>query len=116
MGLISRVSSRTYSSIMSRPEHIAPPEFFYNETEAKKYTQNSRIITIQSELTQRAIELCQLPMLDIDYESDSDDMNESEPQVQTDPKLVLDILAADQAYQANSCQNMATLGSAATFP
>ncbi|KAJ1561051.1 Williams Beuren syndrome chromosome region 22 protein [Nowakowskiella sp. JEL0078] len=46
---------------MSRPEHIAPPEIFYNEDEAEKYTVNSRIQTIQTELTDRAIELLQLP-------------------------------------------------------
>jgi hypothetical protein len=30
-----------------RPESQAPPEFFYNETEARKYTTSSRIIDIQ---------------------------------------------------------------------
>lgn len=30
-----------------RPEHIAPPEIFYNEDEARKYTSNSRMIQIQ---------------------------------------------------------------------
>lgn len=30
-----------------RPEHTGPPEFFYNEDEAKKYTNNSRMIEIQ---------------------------------------------------------------------
>jgi hypothetical protein len=30
-----------------RPERQAPPEFFYNETEARKYTTSSRIIDIQ---------------------------------------------------------------------
>ena len=30
-----------------RPEHTAPPEIFYNESEALKYTQNSRIAAIQ---------------------------------------------------------------------
>ncbi|KAF7283660.1 18S rRNA (guanine-N(7))-methyltransferase [Rhynchophorus ferrugineus] len=46
---------------MSRPEHLAPPEIFYNETEAKKYTQNSRIIEIQEQMSERAIELLLLP-------------------------------------------------------
>eukprot|EP00959_Pyramimonas_sp_CCMP1952_P128372 2684185-Pyramimonas_sp.AAC.2 len=32
---------------MSRPEHIAPPEIFYNDTEAKKYARNSRMMEIQ---------------------------------------------------------------------
>ncbi|KAK4878294.1 hypothetical protein RN001_010800 [Aquatica leii] len=46
---------------MSRPEHLAPPEIFYNEDEAKKYTQNSRIIDIQVQMSERAIELLLLP-------------------------------------------------------
>eukprot|EP00298_Acanthocystis_sp_HF-20_P026818 c4649_g1_i1.p1 GENE.c4649_g1_i1~~c4649_g1_i1.p1 ORF type:complete len:277 (+),score=119.65 c4649_g1_i1:43-873(+) len=46
---------------MSRPEHTAPPEIFYNETEAKKYTGSSRMIEIQFELTNRALELLNLP-------------------------------------------------------
>lgn len=32
---------------MSRPEHSAPPEVFYNESEARKYTTNSRMVNIQ---------------------------------------------------------------------
>ncbi|KAI9105427.1 S-adenosyl-L-methionine-dependent methyltransferase [Phlyctochytrium arcticum] len=46
---------------MSRPEHTAPPEIFYNETEATKYTQNSRIVSIQNEMSYRALELLALP-------------------------------------------------------
>ncbi|CAG9770154.1 unnamed protein product [Ceutorhynchus assimilis] len=46
---------------MSRPEHLAPPEIFYNEDEAKKYTQNSRIMEIQEQMSERAIELLLLP-------------------------------------------------------
>ena len=46
---------------MSRPEHIAPADLFYNEEEAQKYTANSRMIEIQRELTQRCIELLALP-------------------------------------------------------
>ncbi|KAJ1853159.1 18S rRNA (guanine1575-N7)-methyltransferase [Coemansia sp. RSA 2131] len=42
---------------MSRPEHIAPPELFYGDTEAEKYTRNSRIAAIQAEMTMRAVEL-----------------------------------------------------------
>lgn len=30
-----------------RPEHTNPPEVFYNEEEARKYTTNSRMVTIQ---------------------------------------------------------------------
>eukprot|EP00695_Tsukubamonas_globosa_P003394 TRINITY_DN609_c0_g1_i1.p1 TRINITY_DN609_c0_g1~~TRINITY_DN609_c0_g1_i1.p1 ORF type:complete len:284 (+),score=81.86 TRINITY_DN609_c0_g1_i1:58-909(+) len=46
---------------MSRPEHVAPPEIFYNDREAKKYAANSRIIEIQSRMSERAIELLNLP-------------------------------------------------------
>ncbi|BFZ63372.1 18S rRNA (guanine1575-N7)-methyltransferase [Saitoella coloradoensis] len=46
---------------MSRPEHIAPPEIFYNDDEAQKYTQNSRVQSIQAEMTLRAIDLLSLP-------------------------------------------------------
>lgn len=30
-----------------RPEHTNPPEIFYNQEEARKYTSNSRMIAIQ---------------------------------------------------------------------
>jgi len=45
----------------SRPEHISPPEIFYNETEAIKYTTNSRMIEIQEKMSERALELLNLP-------------------------------------------------------
>lgn len=51
---------------MSRPEHFAPPEIFYNDTEAAKYTSNSRMIEIQTKMTQRALELLALPSADQD--------------------------------------------------
>lgn len=44
-----------------RPEHLAPPEIFYNEDEARKYTQNSRMMEIQETMCERAIELLVLP-------------------------------------------------------
>ncbi|RMX49859.1 hypothetical protein pdam_00018386 [Pocillopora damicornis] len=44
-----------------RPEHQAPPEVFYNDDEARKYTSNTRMIEIQVQLSQRAIELLDLP-------------------------------------------------------
>ncbi|XP_022342193.2 18S rRNA (guanine-N(7))-methyltransferase-like [Crassostrea virginica] len=44
-----------------RPERQAPPEIFYNEDEAKKYSTNTRMIEIQSQLTERALEILQLP-------------------------------------------------------
>ncbi|KNC72882.1 hypothetical protein SARC_14557, partial [Sphaeroforma arctica JP610] len=46
---------------MSRPEHQAPPELFYSATEAKKYAVNSRMQSIQTSMTQRALELLNLP-------------------------------------------------------
>ena len=44
-----------------RPENSAPPEIFYNEDEARKYTDNSRMVAIQTALTERALELLALP-------------------------------------------------------
>ncbi|XP_043115699.1 probable 18S rRNA (guanine-N(7))-methyltransferase isoform X1 [Puntigrus tetrazona] len=49
------------SSSCRRPEHMAPPEVFYNEEEAKKYSQNSRMIEIQTQMSERAVELLSLP-------------------------------------------------------
>ncbi|EJD02460.1 williams-Beuren syndrome critical region protein 22 [Fomitiporia mediterranea MF3/22] len=46
---------------MSRPELVAPPEIYYGDTEAKKYTSNTRIQQIQSDMTYRALELLNLP-------------------------------------------------------
>ncbi|KAI8129828.1 probable 18S rRNA (guanine-N(7))-methyltransferase [Lucilia cuprina] len=43
-----------------RPEHSAPPEIFYNDDEAKKYSNNTRIIEIQVEMAERALELLTL--------------------------------------------------------
>lgn len=50
---------------MSRPELQNPPEIFYNDEEARKYTRNSRIMEIQSELSDRALELLSLPQDDV---------------------------------------------------
>ncbi|TPX38696.1 hypothetical protein SeMB42_g03710 [Synchytrium endobioticum] len=52
---------------MSRPEHSAPPEIYYNEAEARKYTTNTRIQSIQAEMTYRAIELLALPQGQVSY-------------------------------------------------
>nr|XP_033778402.1 probable 18S rRNA (guanine-N(7))-methyltransferase [Geotrypetes seraphini] len=46
---------------VKRPEHRGPPELFYNEEEARKYTQNSRMIEIQTQMSERAVELLCLP-------------------------------------------------------
>ena len=47
--------------VKTRPEYAAPPEMFYNEKEALKYTRNTRMLKIQSVITERAIELLNLP-------------------------------------------------------
>nr|XP_060612707.1 probable 18S rRNA (guanine-N(7))-methyltransferase [Anolis sagrei ordinatus] len=44
-----------------RPEHRGPPELFYDEVEARKYTHNSRMMEIQSQMSERAVELLGLP-------------------------------------------------------
>ncbi|KAK6946879.1 18S rRNA (guanine(1575)-N(7))-methyltransferase Bud23, C-terminal [Dillenia turbinata] len=44
----------------SRPELQAPPEIFYDDAEARKYT-SSRIIEIQAKISERALELLNLP-------------------------------------------------------
>lgn len=46
---------------MSRPETSAPPELFYNDTEARKYDSSSRMIKIQEQITTRAMEMLGLP-------------------------------------------------------
>jgi 18S rRNA (guanine1575-N7)-methyltransferase len=46
---------------MSRPEHSASAELYYNEKEAVKYTYNSRNAFIQEQMTERCIELLNLP-------------------------------------------------------
>ncbi|XP_023570345.1 probable 18S rRNA (guanine-N(7))-methyltransferase isoform X1 [Octodon degus] len=44
-----------------RPEHGGPPELFYDQNEARKYVRNSRMIAVQSKMTERALELLCLP-------------------------------------------------------
>lgn len=45
---------------MSRPEELAPPEIFYNDSESHKYTQSTRVQHIQAKMTLRALELLNL--------------------------------------------------------
>eukprot|EP00320_Phaeocystis_rex_P000870 CAMPEP_0119096828 /NCGR_PEP_ID=MMETSP1178-20130426/174080_1 /TAXON_ID=33656 /ORGANISM="unid sp, Strain CCMP2000" /LENGTH=297 /DNA_ID=CAMNT_0007080733 /DNA_START=31 /DNA_END=924 /DNA_ORIENTATION=- len=45
----------------ARPEEIAPPEVFYDATEAGKYLHSSRMIDVQSQMAERAIEMLCLP-------------------------------------------------------
>ena len=44
-----------------RPEQVAPADVFYNESEAKKYTINTRMINIQTQLAKRALEILAIP-------------------------------------------------------
>lgn len=44
-----------------RPEHSGPPELFYDQNEARKYVRNSRMIDVQTKMTERALELLCLP-------------------------------------------------------
>jgi len=46
---------------MSRPEHQAPPEIFYNDEESQKYATNTRMIEIQTTMAERCLELILLP-------------------------------------------------------
>jgi len=62
---------------MSRPEHLMPPECFYNDDEARKYTNCSRIIKVQSDMTYRCLDLLGIP-----------DLNEDPDQ---EPQFILDI-------------------------
>ncbi|KAK6202782.1 S-adenosyl-L-methionine-dependent methyltransferase [Scheffersomyces amazonensis] len=45
---------------MSRPEQLAPPEVFYNDTESYKYTSSTRVQHIQAKMTLRALDLLNL--------------------------------------------------------
>lgn len=45
----------------SRPEQQNPPEIFYNDREAKKYLSSSRMIDIQTKLSERCLELLAFP-------------------------------------------------------
>lgn len=44
-----------------RPEEAAPPEVWYNASEAAKYTSSTRMRSVQSQLSQRCFELLALP-------------------------------------------------------
>lgn len=44
-----------------RPEENAPPEVWYDATEAAKYTSNTRMRSVQTQLSERCYELLALP-------------------------------------------------------
>jgi len=44
-----------------RPEHSGPPDLYYNDKEARKYTANNHIIDVQVQMSERAVELLALP-------------------------------------------------------
>jgi 18S rRNA (guanine1575-N7)-methyltransferase len=50
-----------YYNIMSRPEGTRAPQDYYDDTEARKYNDSSRIINIQADITNRAIQMLSLP-------------------------------------------------------
>lgn len=50
-----------HNHIMSRPELTGHASLFYNAKEARKYDSSSRMVGIQREITERAIELLKLP-------------------------------------------------------
>ncbi len=62
---------------MVRPEHLMAPEMFYDEREALKYTNCTRIIEVQADMAQRCLELIGVPDLE-------DEENQN-------PQLILDI-------------------------
>ncbi|KAG0664426.1 hypothetical protein C6P46_001471 [Rhodotorula mucilaginosa] len=74
----------------NRPEHIAPPEVFYNAGEAAKYTNNTRVQSIQAEMTYRCLELLDLPASE-QAMVDDDDEDEEEDRVRARPSYLLDI-------------------------
>lgn len=45
---------------MSRPEELAPPDIFYNDSESFKYTSSTRVQLIQAKMTLRALDLLNL--------------------------------------------------------
>lgn len=47
---------------MSRPELQTPPELFYNDKMSRKYNSNSRMVGIQAEISDRCIELLNIPV------------------------------------------------------
>lgn len=58
---------------MSRPEDLLPPDLYYNATRSARYTSNTRIQKIQSDMTHRALTLLNLksPSLLLDIGSGS---------------------------------------------
>lgn len=47
---------------MSRPELQTPPELFYDGQMSRKYHTNSRMVGIQAEISERCIELLNIPV------------------------------------------------------
>jgi predicted TPR repeat methyltransferase len=52
---------------MSRPELTGHASLFYNAKEAKKYDSSSRMVSVQREITERAMELLRLPEGSMQY-------------------------------------------------
>lgn len=56
------LSSTHNFATMSRPELQTPPELFYNDKMSRKYNSNSRMVGIQAEISNRCIELLNIPV------------------------------------------------------
>lgn len=52
----------TFISKMSRPELQSAPELFYDDKMSRKYNSNSRMVGIQAEISDRCIELLNIPV------------------------------------------------------
>ncbi|KAM0682548.1 18S rRNA (guanine1575-N7)-methyltransferase [Mitosporidium daphniae] len=83
-----------------RPELTGPPELFYSEAEAKKYSQSSRYAKIQRELAFRAYELLALPSLD------GNDQEEDEPRSLFNPKPCIPSLLLDIGVGSGMCASV----------
>ena len=49
------------ASSSRRPEETGPADLFYDEKEAKKYLHSSRMIEVQTNMAERALEMLDLP-------------------------------------------------------
>ena len=67
---LKSLTGRKFTAIhkkMSRPELTGHASSFYNESEARKYHSSSRMVSVQREITLRAIELLRLPPDQMSY-------------------------------------------------
>lgn len=91
--LVELIGTGTEQRTMSkhRPEHTAPPDMFYNEEEAEKYTSNSRMIHIQSQMTERCLELLALQNQGSSTSTTASAASNSGETTPSSPQLLLDV-------------------------